>query len=408
MRSLLCEGSNQPPSTDSRRTCVRPPGDRKDESEPAFSPTLPCAAPIQGKHILVSGGSKGLGRSLAVRLAAAGARVFIAARGADRSSSLDLAAAEIAAAAAACKPRNAPPYEIAPVATLVADLTDYSATVIAYARFVAAHGHPDWVLCSAGGSVPSFFADQLAGGVGGDDDPAEWTMKVNYSTAFNLVRAVIGVSKWSSPSLRREAGKDVESPFLVDGPTTGTVAEVSGLRSDRTIPLPSRILLVGSTVGLFSFVGYGSYSSSKFALRGLFESLRSELLPLGVSVHLYNPGNMDTPGHIVENLSKPEITSQIEGVSTAVSPDAAAAACLAGILNGRSQIANEMIGEIIRITGNGGVPRPNPVTEVLAVGVMAAAFSMYIWIQDLTTIAFWKARRSLRNNGASGAKTKAS
>lgn len=56
-----------------------------------------------------------------------------------------------------------------------------------------------------------------------------------------------------------------------------------------------RIVNVTSMVSLLPIPGLSSYSASKFAVEGLSESLRVELLPLGVSVSIVNPGPVDTP-----------------------------------------------------------------------------------------------------------------
>lgn len=47
-----------------------------------------------------------------------------------------------------------------------------------------------------------------------------------------------------------------------------------------------RIVFIGSTLSLMSFVGYASYSPAKHALRGLADTLRSELLLYGIKVQV--------------------------------------------------------------------------------------------------------------------------
>ncbi|MBX2857829.1 MAG: SDR family oxidoreductase [Cellvibrionaceae bacterium] len=55
-----------------------------------------------------------------------------------------------------------------------------------------------------------------------------------------------------------------------------------------------RIVNISSISGFIGFPYFGAYSSSKFALEGLSESLSRELGPQGVAVALVQPGNMDT------------------------------------------------------------------------------------------------------------------
>jgi NAD(P)-dependent dehydrogenase (short-subunit alcohol dehydrogenase family) len=56
-----------------------------------------------------------------------------------------------------------------------------------------------------------------------------------------------------------------------------------------------RLLLVGSVAGNFATPLGQPYSASKFAVRSLGDSLRRELLPLGVAVARIEPGFIDTP-----------------------------------------------------------------------------------------------------------------
>jgi 3-dehydrosphinganine reductase len=73
---------------------------------------------------------------------------------------------------------------------------------------------------------------------------------------------------------------------------------------------------------------------------------------------------MDTPGFVNENKSKPAITAQIEGTASTASAEVAAKCLLAGALRGRYIIANDLIGELVRVVANGAAPRPNPLMEV--------------------------------------------
>ncbi|NOU75688.1 SDR family oxidoreductase [Paenibacillus sp. LMG 31458] len=54
------------------------------------------------------------------------------------------------------------------------------------------------------------------------------------------------------------------------------------------------IVNVSSVSGLSAFPGYAPYSTSKFAIEGFSESLRLEMMPLGVRVMLVEPGAYKT------------------------------------------------------------------------------------------------------------------
>lgn len=63
---------------------------------------------------------------------------------------------------------------------------------------------------------------------------------------------------------------------------------------------------------------------------GLAESLRSELILYGISVHAYFPGTILSPGLEEENKTKPKITLEIEGQDDGLTP----AQCAKGLIKG--------------------------------------------------------------------------
>jgi NAD(P)-dependent dehydrogenase (short-subunit alcohol dehydrogenase family) len=52
----------------------------------------------------------------------------------------------------------------------------------------------------------------------------------------------------------------------------------------------ARVVIVGSLAGVTALAGSASYSSSKFAVEGIADSLRREVQPFGISVSLLQPG----------------------------------------------------------------------------------------------------------------------
>ena len=56
-----------------------------------------------------------------------------------------------------------------------------------------------------------------------------------------------------------------------------------------------RIVNIGSATGFFGLPGLSVYSASKYALRGLTDSLRLELYPFNIFVSIMEAGNIDTP-----------------------------------------------------------------------------------------------------------------
>ena len=89
--------------------------------------------------------------------------------------------------------------------------------------------------------------------------------------------------------------------------------------------------MVSSTLGLMGMIGYSQYSPTKFALRGLAECLRQELIPYGIKTSIYFVSTIKSPGYEKENLTKPAITKIIEdGDASDPSPVARAKTLIQG------------------------------------------------------------------------------
>lgn len=138
---------------------------------------------------------------------------------------------------------------------------------------------------SCGASRPGYFTELK-------DEAFHSQMELNYFGVLNAVRAVI-------PSMITR-GK-------------GTVVGVA------------------STAALIGVYGYSAYAPSKFAVRGLMEVLRSELRPHGIRVACVFPPDMDTPGFVTENRTKPEEGARISAGIKPRHPDDVARAVLRGL-----------------------------------------------------------------------------
>ena len=97
---------------------------------------------------------------------------------------------------------------------------------------------------------------------------------------------------------------------------------------------------------------------------------------------------MDTPGFEKENLTKPEITREIEGQSKIVSPESCAKHMLNSIQSNRYYVTNDMymkltrLGELARVCVNGGVPRANFLVEAICSPLLAIVFSCWAFVTD--------------------------
>lgn len=125
-----------------------------------------------------------------------------------------------------------------------------------------------------------------------------------------------------------------------------------------------RIVLISSTLGLLGMVGYSQYSPTKFALRGLAESLRQELKPYNISVHIYYVATIDSPGNKIENETKPMITKLIEeGDLSNHSPTSRAKTLITGIEKDQFSISSDFITDLFRCSSIGTSPGNNYVLD---------------------------------------------
>jgi 3-dehydrosphinganine reductase len=205
------------------------------------------------QHVIITGGSSGIGKAIGLQLVQQGANLSIVAR--DRSK-LATAQAELQAACASAEQQ---------IFTLSADVADRVQAEGAMAAAIAHQGTPDWLITCAGIARPGYFRDLPL-------EVFEQTMAVNYFGSLYCIKAVLPAM------LQRQQGQ---------------------------------IVLVSSGAGLIGIYGYSPYCPSKFALRGLAESLRGELKPEGIGVSIAYPPDTDTPQWAEENKTKPPETQQI-------------------------------------------------------------------------------------------------
>ena len=180
-----------------------------------------------GKTLLLTGASEGIGRALAVELAAAAPNLVLAARN----------AARLEEAAQACRARGAA------VETVVLDVARREQCERAVARAVERFGGLDALVNNAGITMWARF-DAVS-----DFGIYERLLAVNYLGAVYMTAAAL-------PHLKRARGLIV------------AVASIAGLTG-----VPERT----------------GYAASKHAMVGFFESLRIELGGSGVDVTLVAP-----------------------------------------------------------------------------------------------------------------------
>jgi 3-oxoacyl-[acyl-carrier protein] reductase len=196
---------------------------------------------LNGKVAMLTGASRGLGRAMALALAAEGVRVSICARGGDL---LQQAAAELKAAGAS-------------VLAQPADVNDAAAMEAWTAATVQQFGGVDILVNNAGGAKVGTLK-QL------DDEGWRQAFELNFFAAVRLARL-------AASEMQKRGG--------------GAIINVSSI--------------YGREAG-----GPLSYNTSKAAMISLTKGLARELAPKGIRVNSVAPGSIIYPGGTWEGLFK--------------------------------------------------------------------------------------------------------
>lgn len=187
---------------------------------------------LQGKAVLITGSSSGIGRMTSLALANAGAQLALVARRADRLAAV---VKEVGARGGTA--------EMFPC-----DVTVPEAVEAAVQGCLSRYGRIDVLVNNAGAG---FFATIEQTTV----EDLDAVLAVNLKGTFHGIRAVLPVMR------RQKAG---------------------------------HIINVASTAGRRGSPYVGAYCAAKFAVVGLTESLRTELTGSGIQVSLFCPGATQT------------------------------------------------------------------------------------------------------------------
>jgi NAD(P)-dependent dehydrogenase (short-subunit alcohol dehydrogenase family) len=107
------------------------------------------------------------------------------------------------------------------------------------------------------------------------------------------LHALVNNAGFAVPGFADEV-TDAELREQFDTNFFGTVAVTRALLPQMRRQGFGHVLMVTSISGRMGYPGVSSYAASKFALEGWTETLRFEMLPLGIQVVLVEPGSFET------------------------------------------------------------------------------------------------------------------
>ena len=208
---------------------------------------------ISGRSVLVTGGTKGIGKGIAAGFAAEGAKVVITGRdtGAGERAATDLSHA-------------AAPGGM--VSFIPADVSDPASCEAVTAAVQDRHGGLDIVCCNAGIFPSAPLAEMTP-------EQLDETLAINLKGTFYTVQAAL-------PALKRSGHGRVIVTSSITGPMTG-------------------------------FVGWSHYGASKAGQLGFVRSAALELARSGITINAILPGNIATEGL---DLLGEEYIRSMEGV----------------------------------------------------------------------------------------------
>jgi 3-oxoacyl-[acyl-carrier protein] reductase len=206
---------------------------------------------LAGKIALVTGGSQGIGAAIAKKLAAAGALVAVAARGAEKA---EVVAGEIAAAGGSAE-------------ALALDVADPASVSAAFKGLVERHGKVDVVVNNAG-----ITEDGLI-------------LRMSKAAWDNVVAT------------------DLTGVFLVSQEAVKTMMKKK---------VPGRIVNITSVVGLMGNAGQTNYSAAKAGVVGFTMALAREVGSRAITVNAVAPGYIETA--MTDRLSPEQRTALAEQI----------------------------------------------------------------------------------------------
>ncbi|RMZ88569.1 hypothetical protein DV736_g4194, partial [Chaetothyriales sp. CBS 134916] len=287
---------------------------------------------VDGRTIIITGASQGMGLSAARQLASKGANVAIVARDITK---LESALEQIRATAK----RPAQKF-----LSLSYDLTkpESSNLILNEVTNWNSGKPPDVVWCCAGYALPSFLADASVEAQRAQMDTVYWSCAYLAHATINL---------WKRPA---------------------STSSSTSAASNK--PLARHLIFTSSALAFFPIAGYTPYTVGKVAMRALADSLnqevavyngarRSSSIPeadkpaTDMKIHIIFPMGIQGAGLEHENSLKPELTVLLEKDDVPQPADEVATSAIASLERGEYMITTMFLGHLMKGCAMGGSMR---------------------------------------------------
>jgi 3-dehydrosphinganine reductase len=235
---------------------------------------------FSGKTAVIPGGSKGIGRAVAVEFARGGGNVCIIAR---NRKDLDEAALMI---------NNSRASSSQTVTAISCDTTDMKLLQPLLDDFIRKNGVPDYLMNFVGYAYPNYLMNMTL-------DDFRKNMDINYYGQLVPILVIL-------PHFMKKRG--------------------------------GYITTCSSALGFLGMMGYATYTPTKFAICGLTESLRNELKPYNIRFSILYPPDTDTPGFEKENETKPPEVMIMSESGGLLSPEKVAKKLIKGVIKNKFYI----------------------------------------------------------------------
>lgn len=294
-----------------------------------------------GKHVLITGGSSGIGKDLARILLNAGASVTLVAR---NRTKLEAAAREL-------EPPGESHATNKRVNFLSADCADPNVVEQMADQVERNYGPVDILVNSAGAGHAGYFETM---------DPSTFRTMMN----TNYFTCVFTTQTFFKRMVSRRAG---------------------------------HVVMLSSVAGQIPVFGYSAYCPAKFAVRGFAETLFFEAKPYNINVSIVYPPDTDTPGLKNERISMPPETLQIGESAGLFQSDKVARAIANGIMRNQFRISIGVIGSLASIVSAGVTPVAS-LLDIIVLPFARAISPLIIWDQMRIIRNGHAARMSISND----------